>query len=103
MTERKFNLEILWDLHFLSPATYENLVFIMLSVYLYLYMDVCLTSVVNGWTNSIRIWSSRFIHRRSVCSESEHSNYKNRGPSNGPQNTKWRLSQNMSVNNSEVL
>jgi hypothetical protein len=89
VTVGKFDLEILVYLHVLSPAKYENLVFIMLLVCLYLCTDVCLTSTVNGWMNFIHVWYSRFIHPRSVCSESEHSNQKNRGPSNGPQNPRY--------------
>jgi hypothetical protein len=42
--EKKNDLKILVDLHTLSPTEYKKAIFEMLSVCMYIYVDVCLTS-----------------------------------------------------------
>jgi hypothetical protein len=54
-------------------------------------MDVHLVSI---WTVARILFIfgiQEFVHHRSVPSKYEHSNSKNRGPSDGPQNTKWLI------------
>jgi hypothetical protein len=47
MVVKKFNLEYLMDLHFLSPAEYEIMVLGMSSVCLSVCLSVC---IYRGWT-----------------------------------------------------